>query len=210
MQLWVARSWNCKKQAGCSMQLGLQEATRVQEAGIARSKQCSKQLWVARSKQAAACSCGLQEAGIARSNQGAACSWGCKKQAGCKKQLGLQGANSAASSCGLQEASRVQHAAGIARSKQCSKQLGWQEATGVLHATEVARSKQGAACNIQMLPILDLPPSNLGVMLWGGNGILDPPTPLQTPPIFRVDAMGGGNGILGPPPHCRPPFPSPI
>ena len=99
----------------------------------------------------------------------------------------------------LQEASRVQHAAGIARSKQCSKQLGWQEATGVLHATEVARSKQGAACNIQMLPILDLPPSNLGVMLCGGNGILDPPTSLQTPPIFRVDAMGGGNGILDPP-----------
>ena len=124
----AACSWGCKKQAGCkklglqeanseASSCGLQEATRVQDAGIARSKQCSKQLWVARSKQGAASSCGLQEAGIARSNQGAACNWGCRKQTGCKKQLGLQGANSAASSCGLQKATVVLHAAGVARSK---------------------------------------------------------------------------------------------
>ena len=114
--------------------------------------------------------------GVAGGNKGAR-SWGCKKetvqqgaggcktQASCSMQLGLQEANSAASSrglqeatvvqqaagvarsnqaavssCGLQEATRVQEA-GVARSKQCSKQLGWQEATGVLHATGVARSK---------------------------------------------------------------------
>ena len=89
--------------------------------------------------------------GVAGGNKGAR-SWGCKKetvqqgaggcktQASCSMQLGLQGANRAASSCGLQEATRVQEA-GIARSKQCSKQLGLQKATVVLHAAGVARSK---------------------------------------------------------------------
>ena len=76
---------------------GLQEATRVQEAGVARSKQCSKELWVA------------------GSNKGAR-SWDCKKQPGCNKQLGLQEATGVLHAAGVARGNKG------ARSWDCKKQ----------------------------------------------------------------------------------------